>query len=56
MSWKSKTETIINDLLESWGFYKSNHDRWDTNYNYIFSTLLNDVIKGNNDHVEWTKK
>ena len=56
MSWKSKTETIINDLLESWGFYKSNHDRWDTNYNYIFSTLLNDVIKGNNDHVELTKK
>ena len=69
MAWKSKTETIISDLLGSWGFYESNHDSgyprysnkkknyiWSVNYNYIFNTLLPNVIKRNYDHIELTEK
>ena len=40
------TQTIIDDLLESWGFYKNNKERWHKNKKYILETLIPSVANG----------
>ena len=44
------TQTIIDDLLESWGFYKNNKERWHKNKKYILETLIPSVANGSSDY------
>ena len=42
-----KAQTILNYLLNSWGFYKENKSGWNINNNYIFNILIPNVMKKN---------
>ena len=44
------TQTIIDDLLESWGFYKNNRERWRKNKKYVLETLIPSVLNGSHDY------